>query len=89
MARLAGLPPGVIERAREILSKHEQKEHKLTAELSPGAGGNGAGPAAAEPPMFTAIDREVLEALRGADLEHMSPLNAMNLLAKLKQQVTE
>ena len=91
VARLAGLPPAVIERAREVLSKHEVKEHKLTAELSPGAaGGNGAGgAAAAEPPMFTAIDREVLEALRGADLDHMSPLNAMNLLAKLKQQVGE
>ncbi len=89
VARLAGLPAGVIERAREILSKHEQKEHKLTAELSPGAAaGNGSGPAA-EPPMFAAIDREVLEALRGADLDHMSPLNAMNLLARLKQQVSE
>jgi len=90
VARLAGLPPGVIERAREILSKHEQKEHKLTAELSPGsAGGNGAGAPAPEIPLFTAIDREVLEALRAADLDHMSPLSAMNLLAKLKQQVTE
>ena len=90
VARLAGLPPGVIERARQVLAKHEQKEHKLTAELSPGsAGGNGAGARIAEPPMFTAIDREVLEALRSADLDHMSPLNAMNLLAKLKQQVTE
>ena len=91
VARLAGLPPEVIERAREILSKHEVKEHKLTAELSPGAaGGNGAGGAAAAgTPIFTAIDREVLDALRGADLDNMSPLNAMNLLAKLKQQVTE
>ena len=90
VARLAGLPGAVIERAREILSKHEQKEHKLTAELSPGAaGGNGSGAPAAQPPMFTAIDREVLEALRAADLDHMSPLNAMNLLARLKQQVSE
>ena len=92
VARLAGLPPGVIERARQILSKHEQKEHKLTAELSPGAAagnGSGAGAVAAEPPMFTAIDREVLEALRTADLDHMSPLTAMNLLARLKQQVSE
>jgi len=92
VARLAGLPPAVIERAREILAKHEQKEHKLTAELSPGAaGGNGAkgSPLQSQPPMFTAIDQEVLEALRSADLDHMSPLNAMNLLARLKQQVTE
>jgi DNA mismatch repair protein MutS len=92
VARLAGLPPAVIERAREILFKHEQKEHKLTAELSPGAtGGNGTGtsPPPVQPPMFTAIDQQVLEALRSADLDHMSPLSAMNLLARLKQQVTE
>jgi len=97
VARLAGLPPAVIARAREILSKHEQKEHKLTAELSPGGGAangaNGSGAAApplpVQPPLFTAIDREVLEALRVADLDQMRPLDAMNLLARLKQQVTE
>jgi DNA mismatch repair protein MutS len=90
VARLAGLPRAVIERAREILSKHEQKEHKLTAELSPGAGsGNGAGVPAEQPPMFTAIDREVLEALRGADLDNMRPVDALALLARLKSQVHE
>jgi len=92
VARLAGLPRTVIERAREILSKHEVKEHKLTAELSPGAApgnGSGAAPAPAQPPMFTPIDHEVLEALRGADLDHMRPLDAMNLLARLKEQVSE
>ena len=38
VARLAGLPMGVISRAREILRRHEQKEEKLTEELSPGRG---------------------------------------------------
>jgi DNA mismatch repair protein MutS len=91
VARLAGLPPAVIERAREILARHEQKEHKLSAELSPGAEtGDGERPAAAaeQQPMFTALDREVLEALRGADLERMRPIDALNLLAKLKDQVS-
>lgn len=94
VARLAGLPPDVIERARQVLSKHEQKEHKLTAELSPGAaataGGNGSpGAAAAQQAMFAAIDREVLDALRRADLDSMRPLDALNLLARLKDQVSE
>src|SRR5579863_9493876 len=35
VARLAGLPPDVISRAREILRRHEQSEEKLTEELSP------------------------------------------------------
>ena len=95
VARLAGLPPAVIARAREVLSKHEQKEHKLTVELSPGAeppnGANGSGAAVplAQPPLFTPIDREVLDALRAADIDQMRPLDAINLLARLKQQVTE
>ena len=37
VARLAGLPPAVIERAREILLRHERSEHELTEKLSPGA----------------------------------------------------
>jgi DNA mismatch repair protein MutS len=87
VARLAGLPREVIERAREILLRHEQSEHQLSEELSPGAS------AALEAPtqqqaMFTAIDREVLQALRKADLDNLKPLEALNLLAQLKKQIS-
>ena len=87
VARLAGLPRSVIERAREILLRHEQSEHQLSEKLSPGAA------AASEPPleqqaMFTPIDREVLEALRQADLDNLKPLDALNLLAQLKKQIS-
>jgi DNA mismatch repair protein MutS len=34
VARLAGLPPTVIERAREILARHEQSEHILSERLA-------------------------------------------------------
>lgn len=82
VARLAGLPRSVIDRARQILRKHEQSEHQLTGELSPGAvGGNG------QQAMFTAIDQEVLKTLREADLDNMKPLDALNLLAALKRQI--
>src|SRR5690242_8462069 len=37
VARLAGLPRSVIERAREVLKRHEQSEHQLSEKLSPGA----------------------------------------------------
>src|SRR5262249_34421009 len=36
VARLAGLPRAVIERAREALRKHEQSDHALSERLSPG-----------------------------------------------------
>ncbi len=82
VARLAGLPNPVIRRAREILKKHEESEDKLTEALSPGAV-----PAAAEQVSFTAIDEKVLEALREADLNELTPLEALNLLAALQRQL--
>jgi DNA mismatch repair protein MutS len=85
VARLAGLPKSVIERAREILLRHERSEHELTEELTPGAA---QGTASAQTPLFTPIDRDVLEALRSADLDNLKPLDALNLLAKLKKQIT-
>jgi DNA mismatch repair protein MutS len=89
VARLAGLPNEVIARAREILRRHEQSEEKLSLELSPGAGADGAvgAPAAARQTSFTAIDESVLEAIRGADLNKLTPIEAMNLLAALQRQL--
>jgi DNA mismatch repair protein MutS len=84
VARLAGIPPEVIERAREVLRRHEKAEHELSAELSPGArDGNGQ----PQQSMFTAIDRTVLDTLRDADLDNLKPLDALNLLAELKKQI--
>ncbi|MGB2625203.1 MAG: DNA mismatch repair protein MutS [Candidatus Acidiferrum sp.] len=86
VARLAGLPRSVIERAREVLKKHEQSEHELSETLSPGItefgqkNGN-------QNVLFTAIDRSVIDQLRGADLDEMKPIDALNLLAELKKQV--
>ncbi len=83
VARLAGLPPDVIARAREILRRHEQSEEKLSVELSPGAS-----TAIPQQTSFTAIDESVLEALRAADLDKLTPLEALNLLAALQKQLS-
>jgi len=87
VARLAGLPRSVIERAREVLKRHEQSEHELSETLTPGAAhaGHRDGDQGV---MFTALDKEVLEKLRGADLDQLKPLDALNLLAQLKKQIT-
>jgi DNA mismatch repair protein MutS len=82
VARLAGLPNEVIVRAREILRRHEQSEEKLSVELSPGA------TPTAQQTSFTAIDESVLEALRKADLNELTPLEALNLLAALQKQLS-
>jgi DNA mismatch repair protein MutS len=82
VARLAGLPQAVIARAREILRYHEQSEEKLTEELSPGA----AAPAPQQT-SFAALDASVLESLRAANLNELTPLEALNLLAELQKQL--
>lgn len=86
VARLAGLPRSVIERAREVLQRHEQSEHVVSEKLAPSSG-NGSHPPAQDA-IFTAIDRCVLDAIRGADLDHLRPLDALNLLAQLKKQIS-
>jgi DNA mismatch repair protein MutS len=104
VARLAGLPRSVIERAREVLKKHEQSEHALSETLSPGAlddpsasavtTSTGAGASLLhrrnghQEVLFTALDRAVLDKLRDADLDQLKPLDALNLLAELKKQIS-
>jgi DNA mismatch repair protein MutS len=87
VARLAGLPRSVIERAREVLLKHEQSEHQLSETLTPGAtispNGNGH-----QEVLFTALDRMILDKLRDADLDQLKPIDALNLLSELKKQIT-
>lgn len=86
VARLAGLPGDVISRAREILREHERKEDRLTEELSE-HGTPGSAPPAPRQATFTAIDESVLEKLRGANLDKLTPLEALNLLAALQKQL--
>jgi DNA mismatch repair protein MutS len=95
VARLAGLPHAVIARAREILRVHEKGEEQLTTELSPGAttatnseGGVVTAQAALHQGSFTAIDESVLKAIRSADLDKLTPIETMNLLAELQKQLS-
>jgi DNA mismatch repair protein MutS len=86
VARLAGLPRSVIERAREVLLKHEQSEHQLSETLtpSPAHARNGNGH---QEVLFTALDRLILDKLRDADLDQLKPIDALNLLSELKKQI--
>ena len=99
VARLAGLPRSVIERAREVLKRHEQSEHVLSEKLSPGALDDSAASASPgattssrknghQDVLFTPLDRKVLDQLREADLDQLAPLEALNLLAQLKKQIS-
>jgi DNA mismatch repair protein MutS len=82
VAKLAGLPNEVIARAREVLSEHESAERSLTEHLSPGAT-----PPPTQLTIFTALSQPVVEKLREVDLNRLTPLDALNLLAELKREI--
>jgi len=82
VAKLAGLPHEVVVRAREVLVEHEFAEAQATAHLSPGAN-----PPAAQLTIFTPLSQPVLDRLREVDLNRLTPLEALNLLAELKKEI--
>jgi DNA mismatch repair protein MutS len=82
VAKPAGLPHEVIVRAREVLEEHENAERQLMGHLSPGST-----PPAAQLTIFTPLSQPVLDKLREVDLNSLTPLEALNLLAQLKKQV--
>ena len=84
VAKLAGLPNEVIDRAREVLVEHESAEHKLTGQL---AADESRPVRPAQLTIFTPISQPVLEKIREVDLNRLTPLEALNLLAELKKQV--
>jgi len=84
VAKLAGLPNEVIERAREVLAEHESAEQRVTEQL---ASDNSRPRAPAQLTIFTPLSQPVLEKLRELDLNRLTPLEALNLLAELKKQV--
>ena len=85
VAKLAGLPNEVVVRAREVLAEHESAERRLSEHLTPGRS------TAPERPtqltIFTPLSQPVLEKLREVDLDRLTPLEALNLLAELKKEI--
>jgi DNA mismatch repair protein MutS len=83
VAKLAGLPLPVIRRARQVLADFERSEAGGVLRLS-GAAPADAALAADRPP-----DDPVLAELRDAELDRLSPLEALNLLARLQRAARE
>jgi DNA mismatch repair protein MutS len=85
VARLAGLPASVVRRAGEILRSLEQDE--LARGGRPSLSGS---PAADQHqlPLFQATDapHPVVERLRQLDVDRLTPIDALNLIAALKRE---
>jgi DNA mismatch repair protein MutS len=84
VARLAGLPSAVIARAREVLRVHERAETQQMREAS----------LRDEIPdkpmqmtMFTPLSQRIVDRIAAAQVDSLTPLEALNLLAELKREL--
>jgi DNA mismatch repair protein MutS len=88
VARLAGLPSQVIERAGEILSNLEAQEYDLTGKPRLARGSRA--PETEQPAQLTLFappEQVVASLLRDVDIERLTPLGALNLLHSLKSRL--
>ena len=85
VARLAGLPAKVIERAREVLRAHERAEMEGVREASARAGTTTT--PALQLTMFTPLSQTIVDRIEAVDLDEMTPREAMNLLAELQREL--
>ena len=82
VARLAGLPLNVIERARDVLSRHEVREQSVTEDLS--------GDPAESPTqvsIFDSAEHQVAEELSAVNLDEVRPIDALSLLERWQQRL--
>ncbi len=80
VARLAGLPRAVLERARHVLRQHEKQERRSVQveEATP-----------LQMTMFTPLSQRIVDRIRETEINALTPLQALNLLEELKQELNE
>ncbi|HEX3967381.1 MAG TPA: DNA mismatch repair protein MutS [Edaphobacter sp.] len=81
VAKLAGLPAGVIARAREVLKVHERAETQQVREASPSSTPQ------MQMTMFTPLSQRIVDRLAEADVDGLTPREALNLLAELQREL--
>jgi DNA mismatch repair protein MutS len=82
VARLAGLPMQVIERARSVLLHHEVREHSLREELNPGASD-----APLQIRLFEPLNQGLVDRIRGLEINQIRPVEALQILHELQQEL--
>ena len=89
VARLAGIPSSVIERASQVLQNLEAYEYDLSGKPRLAKGVEAGEGQADQMMLFAPAEEVVASVLREIDLERLSPLAALNLLHSLKNRVDE
>ncbi len=84
VAKLAGLPNDVVDRAREVLAEHENVERSAAKHL---ARDETREAAPLQLTIFTPLSQKIVDRIKETDLDRLSPLEALNLLHELKKQM--
>jgi DNA mismatch repair protein MutS len=87
VARLAGLPAPVVARAQEILGNLERTEFDREGRPRLAHSGGEPAPGTRQLNLFAGRDDTVLDDLRRLDPDTLTPLQALALLAELKQRL--
>jgi DNA mismatch repair protein MutS len=83
VARLAGLPAAVIQRAKHVLRQHEKQERKNVQVETV------AEPEPLQLTIFTPLSQRIVDRIEGTDVNSLTPLQALNLLEELQQELKE
>jgi DNA mismatch repair protein MutS len=91
VAKLAGIPKKVIERAKEILTNLERNEFGKDGIPKLAVGSKGASPKRSHQlPLFTQTENgEIVKEIEKLKLDELKPLDALNVLDRLKKKIKE
>ncbi|RKY37223.1 MAG: DNA mismatch repair protein MutS, partial [Candidatus Omnitrophota bacterium] len=80
VAKLAGIPPQVVERAKELLQELEQKRKTIVPKSRQ-----------IQYELFISQDKKhpVMEEIKGLDIDKMSGIDALNFLNRLKNRLEQ
>lgn len=88
VARLAGIPPAVNERAKDVLAQLEADHRDALDRPTITPPGGAAGRGSYQLTLFGFADHPLLEELQSLDLNAITPLQAMQFLEAAQQQLT-
>ena len=83
VARLAGLPQAVVERAREVLKLHERAESRQVREATPVKERL----PTLQMTMFTPLSQRIIDRVEGLDVDGLTPREALQILAELQREL--